>query len=48
VFDEETLARYFEKAGFRVVEHFYFTRNKKIPMKLLGIVAEKEAAASLK
>ena len=48
VFDEETLARYFEKAGFRVVEHFYFTRNKKIPMKLLAIVAEKEAAASLK
>jgi len=41
VFDEETLARYFEKAGFSVVEHFYFKRNKMIPMKLLGVVAEK-------
>jgi hypothetical protein len=41
VFDEETLSRYFEKSGFRVVEHFYFNRNKKVPMQLLGIIAEK-------
>ena len=41
VFDEDTLSRYFENAGFRVVEHFYFNRNKMIPMKLLGVVAEK-------
>ena len=41
VFDEDTLSRYFENAGFRVVESFYFNRNKMIPMKLLGVVAEK-------
>ena len=46
VFDEETLSRYFEKAGFKVVEHFYFSRSKMIPMKLLGVIAEKQAALS--
>ncbi len=34
VFDDETLTRYFEKAGFRVIEYFYFPRSKQIPMKL--------------
>jgi predicted SAM-dependent methyltransferase len=46
VFDEETLSRYFEQAGFNVLEHFYFSRSKMIPMKLLGIIAEKPAALS--
>jgi SAM-dependent methyltransferase len=46
VFDEETLSRYFEKAGFMVVEHFYFSRSKMIPMKVLGVIAEKKAAMS--
>jgi SAM-dependent methyltransferase len=42
VFDEDTLSHYFKNAGFRVIEHFYFNRNKMIPMKLLGVVAEKQ------
>jgi hypothetical protein len=41
VFDDETLTLYFKKAGFRVIEYFYFPRSKQIPMKLLGIIAEK-------
>jgi SAM-dependent methyltransferase len=41
IFDEETLSRYLEQAGFRVIESFYFIRSKTLPMKLLGIVAEK-------
>jgi len=45
IFDEETLSRYFEQAGFRVIETFYFTRSKSLPMKLLGIVAEKESGS---
>jgi len=48
VFDEETLSRYFKQAGFHVIEHFYFNRSKVIPMKLLGIVAEKESVSFLK
>jgi len=43
IFDEETLSRYFEQAGFHVIESFYFIRSKSLPMKLLGIVAEKRA-----
>lgn len=42
IFDEETLSRYFEQAGFRVIESFYFTRSKTLPMKMLGIVVEKK------
>lgn len=41
IFDEETLSGYFQHAGFRVIESFYFTRSKTLPMKLLGIVAQK-------
>jgi SAM-dependent methyltransferase len=43
VFDEETLSRYFQQAGFRVVETCYFPRSKTIPMKILGIIAEKKS-----
>jgi len=43
VFDHETLSKYLEDAGFRVIKHFYFMRNTMMRMKLLGIVAEKKA-----
>ena len=43
VFDHETMSKYLEKAGFRVLDHFYFLRNTMMRMKLLGIVAEKKA-----
>jgi SAM-dependent methyltransferase len=45
IFDEETLSRYFRQAGFRIIESFYFTRSKTLPMKLLGIIAQKEPIA---
>lgn len=48
VFDNETMQRYFEDAGFSVVEHFYFMRNEVFRMKLLGIIAEKKTDTSLR